>query len=112
MIWDHIMQSLSKYEGKVDLVIITGGLGPTKDDITKKGLAEYFDSEMVFHREVLERIKDLFKSRGLKLRDINEKQAFLPHNCKILVNPSGTAQGMWFEGEGPSLSPCLVSLMK
>lgn len=97
---DHIKNTLSEYEGKTDLVIITGGLGPTKDDITKKTLAEYFNTKLVFHPEVMERIKDLFKKRGLKLREVNERQAMLPENCRIFVNPSGTAQGMWFEKGG------------
>ena len=94
---DHIKQTLSKYEGKVDLVFIMGGLGPTKDDITKSTLAEYFNSSLVFHQEVADHIEFLFKGRGFKLSESNKLQAMLPDNCKILKNPSGTAQGMWFE---------------
>jgi nicotinamide-nucleotide amidase len=97
---DHIKQTLSKYEGKVDIVLITGGLGPTRDDITKSALAEYFDSKLVNHPEVIEHINELFKNRGIKISEINKLQAMLPDNCMVLKNPSGTAQGMWFERGG------------
>jgi len=97
---DHIKQTLTKFEGKVDIVLITGGLGPTRDDITKNTLAEYFDSKLVSHPEVIEHIKELFKSRDLKISQVNKMQAMLPDNCLVLKNPSGTAQGMWFERSG------------
>ncbi len=95
-----IKQTLKNYEGNTDIVITTGGLGPTKDDITKNSLAEYFDSKFVFYPEVFEHIQQLFQSRGLKISEINKMQAMLPDNCRVLYNPSGTAQGMWFERRG------------
>lgn len=96
----HIKQTLSKYEGFTDLVLITGGLGPTNDDITKHTLAEYFNSKLTNHPEVIAHINELFGARGQKVSEINRLQAMLPDNCRVLKNPSGTAQGMWFEKGG------------
>lgn len=94
---DHIKASLRNYEGKKDIVLITGGLGPTRDDLTKKTLADYFNSELQMNQEVLAHIENLFPARGMKVLEINRLQAMLPLNCTILHNPSGTAAGMWFE---------------
>lgn len=95
----HITESLDKYVGRKDLIIISGGLGPTKDDITKKTLAAYFKSELVHNQEVLNHIESLFAQRGIRVSEVNRLQAMLPANCQILKNPSGTAAGMWFEKE-------------
>ena len=92
-----IVSCLTDLESKVDLVVMTGGLGPTKDDITKKSLAQYFNSTMIENTEVLQHISTLFGKRGFKLTDINRQQALLPDNCIPLRNNSGTAAGMWFE---------------
>ncbi len=94
---EDIVSTLADLESKVDLVIMTGGLGPTKDDITKKSLTEYFDSKLVENKEVLQHISELFHKRGFKLTDINRRQALIPDNCVPLRNSSGTAAGMWFE---------------
>jgi nicotinamide-nucleotide amidase len=96
----HIKETLNRYEGNKDLIIITGGLGPTRDDLTKNTLAEYFNSRMVFNTEVLAHIERLFGQRGIRISEINRLQAMLPDNCKVLENPSGTAAGMWFERGG------------
>jgi nicotinamide-nucleotide amidase len=96
----HIVESLSRYIGKKDLILITGGLGPTKDDLTKKTLSEYFGMELKLRPEVLKHIENLFSTRSIRISESNRLQAMLPENCKVLHNPSGTAAGMWFEKEG------------
>ena len=96
----HIVEALMKYEGSTDIVLITGGLGPTKDDITKTTLMEFFGSKPVLYPDVVKHIEDLFRTRGLKVTEVNKLQALLPDNCIVLRNPSGTAQGMWFERGG------------
>jgi len=96
----HITATLKRYEGNKELIIITGGLGPTKDDLTKKTLADYFNSELIMNHEVLAHIESLFGIRGIKITGVNRLQAMLPSNCKVLKNPSGTAAGMWFEKGG------------
>ena len=83
-----------------NLVIITGGLGPTNDDITKQTLCEYFDSELTLNPIVLEKIAYYFENKNLEMLDVNKDQALLPHNCEVLENIRGTASGMWFEKEG------------
>ncbi|TXI83745.1 MAG: competence/damage-inducible protein A [Crocinitomicaceae bacterium] len=89
-----------------ELVIMTGGLGPTKDDITKHTLCEYFETELEINHEALQRITAYFESRGRKMLDVNVQQAALPKACKVIHNFHGTACGMWFE-KGKSV---LVSL--
>lgn len=79
-----------------DVTIITGGLGPTNDDITKKCLTEIFNTELVFNQDVLDHIKVLFKGRNIDLNRQNRDQAMVPANCKLLTNTMGTAPGMWF----------------
>jgi nicotinamide-nucleotide amidase len=79
------------------LVLITGGLGPTNDDITKNTLCEYFDSTLTVNTQVLEKITAYFSSRNLKMLQVNSDQALLPDNCEVLHNSRGTASGMWFE---------------
>lgn len=96
----HIKDTLQKYEGNKDIVIISGGLGPTKDDLTKNTLAEYFESEFELDTEVLSHIENLFYHRGIKISESNRLQAMLPVKCKKLLNPSGTASGMWFTKGG------------
>jgi nicotinamide-nucleotide amidase len=96
----HIQNTLKRYEGNKELIIISGGLGPTKDDLTKKTLTEYFDSELIINPEVLAHIEVLFAQRGIRVSEMNRMQAMLPVNCRVLKNPSGTAAGMWFERGG------------
>jgi nicotinamide-nucleotide amidase len=99
----HIRETLDRCIGRFDLVIMTGGLGPTSDDVTKLTLASYFDSRMITHPEVLERISAYFRERGRSLIDSNLRQADVPEACKVLMNNHGTAPGMWFEKAGTVL---------
>lgn len=96
----HILDALKEAESRADLILITGGLGPTKDDITKNALCEYFDSKLVFNEEAYQNVERLFKPRNIQITEVNRKQAELPHNCLPLKNTEGTAYGMWFEKEG------------
>jgi nicotinamide-nucleotide amidase len=80
-----------------NIIIITGGLGPTKDDITKYTLAEYFSMKLKRNQEVLEKIEGFFKIRGREMLEVNRQQADLPENCRVIENKNGTAAGMWFE---------------
>tara|TARA_B100000900_G_C20561656_1_gene709163 strand:- start:81 stop:1340 length:1260 start_codon:yes stop_codon:yes gene_type:complete len=91
-----------KYAAKLtDIVIMTGGLGPTNDDITKKTLATFFNDTLQRNEVVLAHIKTLFEKKGVKkLNKLNEQQADLPSKCKVLLNPVGTAAGMWFNKDG------------
>ncbi|WP_321375495.1 competence/damage-inducible protein A [uncultured Draconibacterium sp.] len=94
---DHIIRAIKSAEQHADLVVITGGLGPTKDDITKHTLCEYFDTKLVFHEPTLKTIYERFKHRGIDMNKLNRDQAMLPESCTILYNKMGTAPGMWFE---------------
>lgn len=99
----HITQAVHEALTTCDLVLITGGLGPTKDDLTKDVLASYFDSEMVFNQEVFEDIERLFRSKGRTLSDLNRSQAEVPAACEAVRNSRGTAPGMWFDRNGKVL---------
>ena len=87
-------------QSAANLVFITGGLGPTKDDITKHVLCEYFNTILVRNSEVLERIQTFFKDRGREMLESNNQQADVPEACTVLLNDMGTASGMWFERNG------------
>lgn len=88
---------------KADFILVTGGLGPTKDDVTKKVLAEYFGGRLVFSPQAMEWLEELLKNRHVPMNENNKSQAYLPDNCRILRNFKGTASGMWFERDGKSL---------
>ena len=93
----HILNAFKEAQERVDIVIITGGLGPTKDDITKKTIAEFFnDTEIIVYQEVIEHIKGLFKKMNHPFREIQKTQANLPSKATLLKNRYGTAPGMWF----------------
>ena len=85
---------------RADLVLITGGLGPTHDDITKKALADYFDCPISINPQALAEIRILFEKRGFILSETNKQQAALPEKCEMISNKNGSAPGMWFEQEG------------
>jgi nicotinamide-nucleotide amidase len=93
----HILNALKEAEARADIVIITGGLGPTKDDITKKTIAQYFnDDEWTNYPEVYENIKRLFKRVNHPVNEVQKYQALLPSKASLLPNRYGTAPGMWF----------------
>ncbi|MEM1319080.1 MAG: competence/damage-inducible protein A [Bacteroidota bacterium] len=92
-----ITQAVDRALQTADLVLITGGLGPTKDDITKKALADYFGVGMEFHTPTYERILRLFERWGREPTEAHRDQCFMPANIQILPNKKGTAPGMWFE---------------
>ena len=93
---EHILQALADAEKHADIVIITGGLGPTKDDITKHTIASYFNDELVFNSAVENHIKTLFAKYNIPFGKLNSLQAMLPSKATILTNHFGTAAGMWF----------------
>jgi len=95
--YEHILKALKEAENRADIILITGGLGPTKDDITKKTLATYFNVGMIIHKETENMIRDFFAKRGKELTELNRKQAEVPENCEVILNHNGTAPGMWFE---------------
>ncbi len=97
---EAILNALDYSLPQADVILITGGLGPTKDDITKYTLCEYFGTELEIHQPTLDHITDFFKKRGREMLETNVQQAALPRTCKILFNANGTAPGMWFEKEG------------
>ena len=96
----HILKALNEAAGRADIIFITGGLGPTKDDITKLTLAEYFNAGMVLNEEALNNVENIFKKYNRPLLDVNRKQAEVPDNCEIIFNNNGTAPGMWFNIDG------------
>ena len=97
---NHILTALAEAGSRADIILITGGLGPTKDDITKQVLCEYFITRLVFNEEVYQNIERLFGARGVKISELNRKQAEVPESCIPIPNSNGTAPGMWFENEG------------
>lgn len=96
----HILDTFSKFQNKVDLVIITGGLGPTKDDITKKTFCDYFEDELIVDEKVLSHVTQLIEGfYKRKITQINKDQALVPSKCTVLHNQVGTAPGMWIKKE-------------
>lgn len=96
----QIVSALDRAAANSQIVLMTGGLGPTKDDITKKTLVEYFNTELELNEEVWEKMKVIFEKRGLKVLELNRSQAMIPKASIMLPNMRGTAQGMWFERDG------------
>ncbi len=96
----QIVSALNRAKSTSKIVLLTGGLGPTKDDITKKTLVDYFNTELVLNEELWERMKQIFEKRGLKVLELNRSQAMIPKDAITLPNTRGTAQGMWFERDG------------
>ncbi len=97
---EDIIYALNEASGKTDIVAITGGLGPTSDDITKQTLCEYFNTRLVTNIEVLKMIQDMMHHRNFTMNENNRRQAQIPESCRILPNAVGTAPGMWFEKDG------------
>ncbi len=97
----HILKALKEAEENADIIIVTGGLGPTKDDITKHTICEYFDDTLVENKQVLAHVEDLFlKYIHTPISDINRQQALVPSKAMVLKNQFGTAPGMWLEKNG------------
>lgn len=97
----HILQSFANAETRADIIIVTGGLGPTKDDITKKTMYKYFGSKgWKTHQASLKIIEQIFAKYNAPLLPSNILQASLPNNCEVLINSLGTAPGMWFNKNG------------
>jgi len=99
----HILTALKEAAGRADLILITGGLGPTKDDITKKTLCEYFGVGLVLNEDALANVERIFaRLRGglTELLDVNRQQALVPENCEVIQNKNGTAPCMWFNEGG------------
>src|ERR1700761_8410364 len=100
---EHILAALTEAKGRADVILITGGLGPTKDDITKKTLAEYFGVGLIENKEALANVEAIFtRLRGTiaNMLDVNRQQALVPENCEVILNRNGTAPGMWFSVDG------------
>lgn len=100
---DTIRQSIENAFTKTNVVILTGGLGPTRDDITKKVLCDIFHRDLVIDEKTLKQVTDMFAARGMELTETNRQQAAVPEGCTVLTNPLGTAPGMWIEEEGKIL---------
>ncbi len=97
---EQILSTLGAAVETVQVVIITGGLGPTRDDITKDVLCSFFNTSLVFNEDAFRSIETFFAARGLPVTTLNRGQAMLPADCQPLPNPNGTAAGMWFERDG------------
>ncbi|MCX6252702.1 MAG: competence/damage-inducible protein A [Bacteroidetes bacterium] len=92
-----ILGALEQSRMNSDIILITGGLGPTKDDITKEALCQFFNTTLAFNLKAFENIERFFHQRGISVTELNRKQAELPENCTPVHNQNGTAPGMWFE---------------
>ncbi|MFD0762527.1 competence/damage-inducible protein A [Lutibacter aestuarii] len=96
----HILKALNEAQAHVDIVLITGGLGPTKDDITKTTLTEYFNDTLVLNTTIVEQIRAMFAKLNYPFTEVNKNQALVPSTCIPLKNELGTAPGLWFHNKG------------
>lgn len=96
----EILDALENAQKNCDVIIVTGGLGPTKDDVTKQTLCEFFQTHLVLNKDVEAHVKSFFTKRNRPFTELNRKQAEVPENCTVLHNENGTAPGMWFEKTG------------
>ena len=99
----EITDALNSSFGRVDVVLMTGGLGPTKDDITKQTLCDYFGGKLVFDESVFANVEAIFRRRKLTMNDSTRNQAYVPNVCTVIQNSVGTAPVMWFERNGKIL---------
>ncbi|MCL4106420.1 UNVERIFIED_CONTAM: hypothetical protein GTU68_030378 [Idotea baltica] len=96
----EIIKHLTELSGQADVLILTGGLGPTKDDVTKKSLANFLGVELEFNASILEQLTTLFNRLNIDVKESHKTQAYVPKGCTVLSNKMGTAQGMWMEHDG------------
>lgn len=94
---EDLINELNDSRENFDVTVITGGLGPTHDDITKPILTEYFEDELVLDENILENVRTMFKNRGIKMPEVNKEQAMVPKKAMIIWNRNGTAPGVYFE---------------
>jgi nicotinamide-nucleotide amidase len=94
---EDILQSLHESFDRSDIILVTGGLGPTRDDITKDALCTFFGTQLTFNEEAYRSIESFFEVRGMKVTELNRKQAEIPAHCTPIPNRNGTAPGMWFD---------------
>ena len=99
----QIRETITRALEKTDLVLLTGGLGPTRDDITKKVICDIFHRELEIDEPTLKHVTALFAARGMELTETNRQQAAVPTNSTVLKNELGTAPGMWIEENGKVL---------
>jgi nicotinamide-nucleotide amidase len=96
----HIVEAITAAAKQADIILITGGLGPTKDDLTKHTLAAHFGMKMRLDEDVLQHVIALFRRFGREITETNRTQAEVPDGCEVVPNPNGTAPGMWFDRDG------------
>ncbi|WP_234408676.1 competence/damage-inducible protein A [Marinilabilia salmonicolor] len=94
---EEIQEVLEKASQRAKIVLMTGGLGPTRDDITKKTLCEFFETHLVFNEEVFNDIQTFLKGRVKNINELNREQALVPEKCQVIRNSMGTAPIMWFD---------------
>lgn len=97
---EHIVQALEEAQKRADIILITGGLGPTKDDVTKITLSKYFNMPLRLDEPTLAHVKQFFEKLNRPMIDVNIKQAEVPEGCTVVMNKNGTAPCMWFENNG------------
>lgn len=97
---DEILSAFAEAESRADIVLMTGGLGPTNDDLTMPMLAKYFDSKIVMNQDVLQHVQYFFERRGREFTELNRNQALVPEVAEVLHNELGTAPGTWYERNG------------
>jgi nicotinamide-nucleotide amidase len=93
----HISNALKEAEARADIIFLTGGLGPTRDDVTKSTLADYFNTTLVQNKDALKNVIRIFEKNQRPLQEVNIKQADVPESCEVILNQHGTAPGMWFD---------------
>ena len=99
---EEILEAIDNAMERVNIVLVTGGLGPTKDDITKQTLCKYFNTELIFSEEVFENVKRVLTGK-IPMNKLNKGQAMVPKNCTVINNPVGSASVSWFERDGKVL---------
>ena len=100
---DEIIRAVDDSFQRVDVIVMTGGLGPTSDDKTKQVLCDYFQTHLLFDEEAYKDVEKFFSDRNLEVNEFNRQQAMLPENAINFPNPMGTARGMWFTKDGKHL---------